>query len=196
MENMMNIKQYIKKFFQITISKILVNHKYNKYRNKIKKNQQLSYKLHYQIGVQYYKEYTEHVNGNYKEYCDEILRLNIETKNMQEQMNELKNIVSCPLCNHKNDGSVFFCQKCGFLLEKNPHPEDIEEIAEDAKDIGPVEVMENVDAVEVIESVEPVKDREDEEDAEDAEDAGAAEVLENREPVEIIKDEEDIVAIS
>ena len=194
MEKMMKINQSIKRFFQNITSKILVNHKYNKYRNKIKKNQQLSYKLHYQIGVQYYKEYTEQVKGSYKEYCEEILRLNIETKDMQEQMNELKNIITCPLCNHKNDGSVFFCQKCGFLLEKNSHPEDTEEIAEemteDAKDIGPVEM------IETIETIEPVEMMENAETIEVMENVENAEVIENIETVEIIKDDEDMVAIS
>ncbi|MFI3172004.1 MAG: hypothetical protein R3Y58_06530 [Eubacteriales bacterium] len=124
----MNLIKNIKELSQVLIKKIQIAHKSSKYQKIIKKNEKLSYKLHYQIGLRYYNEHREDATGEYKEYCDGISRLEKEMLNLEQQVEEMNDITTCPSCKHKNDGSVFFCQNCGFFLEENKKKEDMKEL--------------------------------------------------------------------
>lgn len=89
-----------------------------KLNNQIKMNERMIEKLLCQVGKCYFEEFKDkEIDEKYKDFFQELLRLESENQKLKEELEGLTAEKICPNCGKSNEMDVNFCVNCGTSLK-------------------------------------------------------------------------------
>ncbi len=82
-----------------------------------------------QIGKAAFDQYAATGSGNeeYHEFFQTIMEHQTKVAELEQKLDEIKNVKNCPNCQTEQPREVLFCSKCGYRFEPQQSPPPSEE---------------------------------------------------------------------